>query len=359
MAMADLDPDLSSVPTPPVGPHPAQRLSWFDRLGGVVARVPLSEWVLFPLLLALIGVLSQVPTWLDGSVPWGRFEAQHLLIAVWLVFPVALKLHLDRLARRSFDQLELWLGMESETAAGLRARLTQLPARPAFLAGVLGALSFWLLYLLSPGLFAAVRSSLLNAAISLALLTLNFALVAAMIYHTFHQLRAVSEISASARRIDLLHLDPFYAFSSLTAHTGISWMIVLYVSVAATPGALASPLALGLIVLQAAAVLAAFGLPLLGIHRRLSEEKSRLLSEVALRLRRAIAELHHRTDQMELAEMDAIHKMILSLIAERELLQKTPTWPWQPGTPVAVITALLLPVGLFLVQRLLERMIGI
>jgi hypothetical protein len=51
--------------------------------------------------------------------------------------------------------------------------------------------------------------------------------------------------------------------------------------------------------------------------------------------------------------------MLLSLIAERELLEKTPTWPWEPGTPVAVITALLLPVGLFLIQRMLERFIGL
>jgi hypothetical protein len=352
-------PDFSTVPAPTVGRHPPPGGSWFDRLGGLVARIPLSEWVLFPLLFALLGVFSQLPTWVDGSIPWGHFESQHLLTAVWLVFPIALKLHLDRLARGSFDQLESWLGMEADAAAILRTRLTQLPARPAFLAGVLGVLSFWLLYLLSPGLFVAVRSSALNAAVSLALLTFNFALVAAMIYHTFHQLRAVSEISASARRVDLLHLDPFYALSSVPAHTGISWMIVLYVSVAAIPGMLASPLALGLIVLQTAAALAAFGLPLLGIHGRLSEEKSRLLSEVAQRLRLAVAELHRRTDQMELAEMHAIHKMLLSLIAERELLEKTPTWPWEPGTPVAVITALLLPVGLFLIQRMLERFIGL
>jgi hypothetical protein len=358
--MADQQhPEPSTVPAPAAEQLLPPGGSWFDRLGGLIARIPLSEWVLFPLLFAVLGVFSQLPTWLDGSIPWGRFEAQHLLTAVWLVFPIALKLHLDRLARDSFDQLEPWLGMEADAAAGLRTRLTRLPARPAFLAGLLGVLSFWLLYILSPGLFVAVRSSLLNAAVSLALLTFNFALVAAMVYHTFHQLRAVSEISASARRIDLLHLDPLYALSSVPAHTGISWMIVLYVSVAAIPGMLASPLALVLIVLQTAAVLAAFGLPLLGIHRRLSEEKSRLLSEVAQRLRLAVAELHRRTDQMELAEMDAIHKMILTLIAERELLQKTPTWPWEPGTPVAVISALLLPVGLFLIQRLLEHFIGL
>jgi hypothetical protein len=60
---------------------------------------------------------------------------------------------------------------------------------------------------------------------------------------------------------------------------------------------------------------------------------------------------------MELEGMGAVHQMILSLVAERELLQKTPTWPWQPGTPIAVVSALLLPLGIFLVQRLLERLL--
>jgi hypothetical protein len=280
------------------------------------------------------------------------------LTAAWCVFPIALKRYLDNVARASFDQFRPCLGLPDDATASLRGRLTQLRPRPALLAGILGALSFWLLFLLSPGLFASVRSSALNTVVSLTLLTVNFALVAAIIYQTSHQLAQVDMIYALARRIDVYHLEPLYSFSNLTARTGILWAIMLSLSVAATPGALASPPALGMIVLQGAAVIAAFCLPLLGIHRRIAAEKSERLGEAGAHLRNAVAELHRRSERMELGGMDAIHNMILSLIAEREVLQKTPTWPWQPGTPAAVITALFLPVGLFLLQRLLERLIG-
>ena len=356
-------PNLDSTRDPAASPQlprgrPPDPPSWLDRLAAALDRLPAPPWAVYAFAFLVLGLASHLPTWLDGSLPWWGIDPQHILIAAWCVFPIALKHHLDNLARASFDQFEPCLGLRDEAAANLRGRLTQLRPRPALLAGALGALSLWLLFLLSPALFATARSSTLNTAVSLTLLTLNFALVAAMVYQTFHQLAQVSLIYSMARRIDLYHLEPFYAFSNLTARTGILWAIMLSVSVAATPGALASPLALSLIVLQGVAVIAAFSLPLLGIHGRIAAEKSVRLGEAGLHLENAVAELHRRSERLELGEMDAVHKMILSLIAEREVLQKTPSWPWQPETPVAVVTALLLPMGLFLLQRLLERLIG-
>ena len=62
---------------------------------------------------------------------------------------------------------------------------------------------------------------------------------------------------------------------------------------------------------------------------------------------------------MSLSGMDALNKLVTAFIAGREVLSKVPTWPWSPGTPVAVGSALLLPVGLFIVERLLAVFLGL
>jgi hypothetical protein len=54
---------------------------------------------------------------------------------------------------------------------------------------------------------------------------------------------------------------------------------------------------------------------------------------------------------------DALNKTLASLVVERELLAKIPTWPWQPGALTGFLTALLLPIILWLIQRILERML--
>jgi hypothetical protein len=107
-------------------------------------------------------------------------------------------------------------------------------------------------------------------------------------------------------------------------------------------------------VVQASLVLGSFAWPLIGIHRRIVQEKEAALARVGESLNRAIAELNRRTASMSLAGMDALNKMVLSLVASRDVLAKVPTWPWSPGTPVAVGSALLLPVGLSIIERLLS-----
>jgi hypothetical protein len=62
-------------------------------------------------------------------------------------------------------------------------------------------------------------------------------------------------------------------------------------------------------------------------------------------------------DADDLARMDGLNKALASLVVERDLLARLPTWPWQPGTLGAFATAIVLPVALFLVTRALERFV--
>ncbi len=95
--------------------------------------------------------------------------------------------------------------------------------------------------------------------------------------------------------------------------------------------------------------------PLLGIHRRLVQEKQRLLRESAQRLEVMIAELHSRVDTRELHSKDELHVIIGSLEREQNMLTKIPTWPWRPETLRGIVTALLLPLVVYFLQYVLQR----
>ena len=45
------------------------------------------------------------------------------------------------------------------------------------------------------------------------------------------------------------------------------------------------------------------------------------------------------------------------LIQQRDVLAKLPTWPWSTGTFRGFITAILLPLAIFAIQRLLLQFV--
>ena len=333
--------------------------SWIDHVIGWIDRRPWPTWLSYLLIFVLQGLLVAFPTWIDGSLLSGGILSIHFLAAFWTVLPLGLMHYLDRYAEKALDQFRPVSEADDEEIARMRWELGTMPAVPAASASLAGVAVLWIVYVSDRSLFAAIRSSSLHEALGMTVLSLNFALVGGLIYHTARQLRLVSRIYARATRLDLFRLTPLYAFSGLTARTGIAWALALYLSVAFFPDFLKSGLAAGFFGVQIVFVLASFTLPLLGIHLRMVQEKSRALDELGGRITAALRELERRTDALDLGPMDALHKMVTALAAGRDLLTKVPTWPWSPGTPTAVLTTLLLPVGLYLVQRILEQLIGL
>ena len=67
--------------------------------------------------------------------------------------------------------------------------------------------------------------------------------------------------------------------------------------------------------------------------------------------------LHGSVDRDDLSGSDGQNKALASLIAERDLVNRLSTWPWQAGTAGAVASAILLPIVLFLLTRFLDRVL--
>jgi hypothetical protein len=331
--------------------------SWVDRLTDGVRRLPgpsvlyyIGAWLV---LLALeLGI-----KWTDGTYPMGTVFPFHIVLTLNAVYVIALMHYLDDMAERALRQFRPALEVSDTEYARLRYELTTLPARPTLVASAIGALWIVMFLVFFAGnvlgeakVFTSPAATVLDVGLLLAIWWSN----GALIYHTIHQLQLVSHIYSLAR-VNVFRLGPLYAFSALTARTAVGWLFITYAFIGSLPGLVNNPAVIGSAAGLTLLAVVTFAFPLLGIHRMLEAEKHRLLDAAGAQLELSILETHGHLDQHALDHVPALKTAMEYLLAEKEMLSKLPTWPWQPGTVGGLGAALILPILLWAIQHVLER----
>jgi hypothetical protein len=181
----------------------------------------------------------------------------------------------------------------------------------------------------------------------------------AFIFHTIHQLTQINRIYTRHTRIHLFRTKPFYAFSNLSAFTAGSLVMIIYGFVVVNPSIESNePVVLVWVIFFILMAVVTFIWPQLGMHRLQEAEQERLVDEAYLRLERTIDHLHQQLDKNKYEDMEELNFAIASLEVELNLLKKIRTWPWEPETLQLLITALALPLGLWIIQLVFERLLG-
>jgi hypothetical protein len=103
---------------------------------------------------------------------------------------------------------------------------------------------------------------------------------------------------------------------------------------------------------------ACFVLPLWGIHGRLVDEKEALLVGVESRTSKLEQELYRRIDAGEFDGTKFVGDALVVAGAIRERIVRLPTWPWPSQVLRGFVSALLLPVIVYLVSRLIGGQVG-
>jgi hypothetical protein len=253
---------------------------------------------------------------------------------------------------------------ESEYAT-LEYKLTHNPARAWLIASLLAAVLGFLYLMSMPVAFGlSSKTSLVTYLLTVLHTMLISALFFVFVYHILRQLRLVVAIHAMAKHVNLFQLRPVYAFSSLTARTGLvmllyinyNYLVYFYFVV---PGAPPGPIEYASLVFMFLVALACFVLPLNGIHRRLMDEKSRLLAESNRLIELIISSLHQRVNEGQYDGMLGLQNALGGLRAEREMIERISTWPWRPETLRGFLSAVGLPILLYLATRVLGRFLGV
>jgi hypothetical protein len=338
---------------------------WTNRLVAWLERLPGPTWLAY-VGLAAIGMAAQSLVFLgltelrSEDVLVAAFWAITLPLGVWLVG------YLADTAGSALDTFRPALEIAPDVElARLRYELTTVPARGAAIILVLTALATPLYYVTDP--VGSNITGLSPAAMGGRYLAETFfgALIVVLIYQSWRQLRIVDTIHAGATRLDLFRPAPLYAFSVFTSRAAI---VIALVFIVPTLVAVAdAPVSSGTgnlvlwvpwVAIGIVAAALVFALPLRGMQRRIIAEKRRLQSEVGLRLETTMAAIHRAVDDGRIGDASGMSDALAALIAERELVEKLPTLPWRPGTLGALISAILVPLALFLVQRALTQFLG-
>ena len=334
--------------------------SWLDRITDAVARIPVPYPVVYLVIGLLLAFGRTVIAWNDGSYPVGTFFAVHVLdglIPMYFLFAIHL---LDQLSRRAMSDYRPRLKDNGEYEQ-LTHRLTTMPFRSGLVVGILGLIegAIYIQVFLSP--VDIERSHYLTSPVSIVADTVLSALsglfMVMFVFHTIRQLWLVSRIYTRHTNVSIFDIGGLYALSRVTAVSSITLLFFTYVYFALYTNGTINSLSNGVVVAVIVIVaLLTFIVPLWGAHRLLQTAKSRRLSDVAHRLEAASDTLHGRVDTVTYTdEVDHIGNAIDSLMKEREVVAKGKTWPWEPDAVRAVLTAVILPILIWIVTRILER----
>ena len=336
--------------------------SWVDRLDDWLDALPGPTWRIYAVFALLLVLINAVIKWADGAYPPGTFHPFHVVVMISGVWYMGLIHYLDRAAGVAMDRFRPVLDGPARRLARLEYCLTTMPARNTLVVTVLGILlGIWVLAASMQGVALSPAALAFTSPVSIwfegaVCIFLNTAFVL-FVYHTIHQLRTVNRIYTTSTRIDLFNLTPLYAFSLLSALTAGGGLLLMYAWVATEPDLADDKISLAAALTTGVVALLTFLWPLLGIHRMLATEKIQAHTEVGKRIKLCFDELHRRMDKNFPAEVDTPIKVMAALQQEQAYLDKLPTWPWQPETVRGLATAVLLPIALWIITRVLERIV--
>lgn len=337
-------------PRLPYSPSPVDLFTaWVDRLPG-------PAWAYY---LTLYGVLLSIDV--IGRSAGSSLQLPPLFTLVFLTalaFDLSFIHYLDRYALSALERFRKGMPIDNSFDE-VSYRLSTMPILPVLVNSLIGALIGIIFLVVIPYDF---QLNLLNlpqnhpAMWFYQLMTIvAFAAGGSVIYHTWHQLRVANHLYQTHTGVDLFQQEPLYAFSDLSARTAVG---LLFIGLGWT---LSAPQLSGMssVVVYFVALSVISGLtfvyPLLGIHGVLQHKKNVLLAQNLGLFQKAAAVLHTQIESGQPTNIDNLNKAMQSLELERQLIERTPTWPWNPEAPRTVIAAILLPLVLWAVQSVVQR----
>lgn len=348
----------SSKTAPSAQPYPP---SFVDRLMAWVERLPGPAWGFYLLVTVIFVSLGHGLRWLDGSIETGTFDPFRLTNDSLTIYALAILHLLNSTARLSLEEFRPALGKLEAEYEKLRYELTTLSPRFVYIAtGIALPLAAMSIAGDPVGWGITEDSSLVTKIFSVLQATLEIVSFIGFLGQAFRQVRLIAYIHRSATGISLYESHSHHAFSRLTVRAAIalvfpiyfySFIVYLQIGGLGTMSVVDTLLVL-FVILASAAV---FILPLLGMRRRLLEEKTRLIVESDRRFEAAAQKLHERVDSNSLEKMDDLNKTMASLILEKDTLKKISTWPWEAETMRGFLSSVGLPILLWFITTYLSR----
>ena len=327
--------------------------SFVDRFMNWVKRLPMPYWLTYLVLFLLHTFINHVFGWVDRSIPAFTFKPLVPMFPLWLWGPLAIMTYLDAIALDALSKFSPLLDISPESMRRLEYEFTTMPARGVLISSWTWAGIYLIFTALAYPIYVALGFRTLGIIHTILDGLIVFSIGSTILYHSIRQLRLVQQTVKLVRQFDLFRLDPVYAFSVLTARTSIAWVFLAALTLLMSP-IQASSLEIGPII-GIVMALAAFALPLWIVHQRLVAEKRKLLAEHDQRVASTLARLNHSVDENDLSGVRELNSVLKGLNTEGNILEKIRTWPWRTETLTGFLSAIVLPMLLFLLQIAIQH----
>jgi hypothetical protein len=335
--------------------------SWLHQLLLVLDRLPGPAWAWYAVLGLAVSLVDHLEFWTAGLSPFGQLDGENTFWGVVLAAELWITAHIERVASSALDATRPALRLRVAEYERLRYELTLAPALPSATALAIAGVLTILGSIVDPvGSYIVGVPGPVVVVASLAQ-TLIIGILFTGLLQLVRQMRLISTTLDRAAIVDPFLPGPLSGFSRLTSEVGIAVIVVVTAGVFLTPVP-TEPLtfavkSLPFLVGAPAIALIAFVVPLYGLHTRLAAEKERLQGEAEDRLKGLLAALNDDIDRGDLARADGLNKQLASMLQQRDILARLPTWPWSAGTLRAVISAVFLPVVLVVIQAVVSRLL--
>ena len=334
--------------------------SFIDRLTDWVQQLPIPYWLTYLVFFILHSFINHIFGWVDGSAPAFKFDPIIPMFPLWLWGPLAIITYLDATALEALSRFSPLLDASPEAMRQLKYEFTTMPARGVLINSCIWAGFYGIFTLLAYPTYVALGFRTLGIIHTILDGLIVFSIGSAIFYHSIRQLRLVQQTVKLVKHFDLFRLEPVYAFSILTSRTGIAWVFLSVLTLLMSPFQVSSVrwLEIGPAV-SVVLALSAFALPLWVVHRRLAQEKSKLLEEHGQRVKLTLERLHHSVDENDLEDGTRLNSVLEGLNTEGNMLEKIRTWPWKTETLAGFLSAIGLPIGLLLLQLALQKWLNL
>lgn len=344
---------------------PVYRPSWVDRLTTWIDRQRFPAWVFYLVVYLYLALILHLVEWLNGTTSWGAPSAIAFYNALWFPWVLGIIHYLDHVAMDGMQRFEPLLRDKPAVIEELRYRMTTLPATATLLlyltvaaiiavAGIVNPSSVVLVMPEGPVHPLALGLAAFHSAVS-------YATAPVLLVHAVRQLKLVSEAYAMVPEVNIFERRRLYAFSGLSMRTALLFQAMVWVTYfggflyEASSGEKAINLVLSIAFLPASFAIVL--LPLMGIHRRLQDEKQATLEANGQRVASVRQKLYEAIEQDDLTRMKGFDEALASLNRLHEQIKAVPTWPWATGAFRNFVSAISVPLVILIAQTVINRLL--
>lgn len=330
--------------TDSLAPYPA---SWQNRFFDAVGRSPIPKLLVFILIFLGFFLLDHLVPWLEGKLPWGELDAGQLSFHIWLFIGLFTFDYFISYSKSTMARFRPALDVDETEYERLSYRFITLSSRTGWLLTLM-AVPFAIVLVSNVGFLPAYFQTGWSSIAAYFSGTVQGSLFLGLSVFLYRAFRMIRQLYDRVESVNLFHLEPIYAFSGFTVRVGMFFVL------SSTLGYLTNTIGWFLVFtisLNLLIAIAAFIWPLGGMHAKLQAEKERVNEENDLRLNRTYKELHQRIDKKNDVGMGDFRSRLSALLDLRQEIKKISTWPWDSATLRTFITALFVPITVWLIQQ--------